>query len=214
MGVAFCASALLYTAYRMLRLWSLSVLQWVELCSGVVKHGKNFTEAENVCPEKLVEAFSEASRSDLRECRFQNFTMEAWCKTPGVSPRNLIHSFLQTFFAGSWPWLHHSLPSVQGPPTSGRECSSRRKLPKKPEMESLQSERTVFYIRLYKKAKEQAIQHWLALFYSQLQQPPFTVTQSGAPTHLPLSHSFWPRRTYLKGHVYWHLLLVAIRAME
>ena len=30
--------------------------------------------------------------------------------------------------------------------------------------------------------------HWLGLFCSQLQQPPCTVTQRGAPTHFPLSH--------------------------
>ena len=87
--------------------------------------------------------------------------------------RNLIHSFLQKFFAGSWPWPH---PLIT-------ECSIVRafqpenvlpdwKLPTKPDMESLQDERAVFYTRLYKKAEEQAIQCWPGLYYSQLQQPP------------------------------------------
>ena len=59
------------------------------------------------------------------------------------------------------------------------------KEPKKPEMEPLQGERIVFYAHLHKKAEEWAIQRWPGHFYSQLQQPPCTVSQSGAPTHLP-----------------------------
>ena len=63
-------------------------------------------------------------------------------------------------------------------------------LPKKPEMEPLQGESTVFYARLHKKAEERATQRRPGPFYSQLQQPPCTVSQSSVPTHLPLSHPF------------------------
>ena len=97
---------------------------------------------------------------------------------PGISPRNLIHSFLRKFFAGSWPWSHpliteRSIVRALQPENAPPDW----KLPKNPEVESLQGERTVFYARLYKKA-ERAIQCWLGVFYSQLQQPRCTVTQS------------------------------------
>ena len=52
-------------------------------------------------------------------------------------------------------------------------------------MEPLKGERIVFYTSLYKKAEEQATQCWPGPFYSQLQQLPWTVSQSGAHTHLP-----------------------------
>ena len=95
------------------------------------------------------------------------------------SPINLIHSFLQRFFAGSWP-THYPFNS-QGPPP--RNAPPDWKLP---EMESLQGERTVFYTHLCKKAEEWATQRWPGPFYSQLQQLPCTVSQRGGPTHLPI----------------------------
>ena len=117
---------------------------------------------------------------------------------PGVSLRKLIHSFLQKFFANSIPWPYppeHSIARALRPENGPPDW----KLPKKPEMESLQGERTVFYACLYKKGEEGAIHCWPSLFYSQLQQLPCTATQSCAPNHLTLSHSFCWHRTYLQN---------------
>ena len=49
-------------------------------------------------------------------------------------------------------------------------------------MESRQGKRSIFYTRLCKKVTKEAHQALITLFYSQLQQPPCTVTQRGAPT--------------------------------
>ena len=119
-------------------------------------------------------------------CRLVPLSFTCFSTSARVGTGNLIHSFLHKFFAGSWPWPHPLITKCvnsQGPPS--KEHSSRLRVARKPEMEPLQGERTIFYVRLYKKAEERAIQCWPGPFYSQLQQPLCTVSQSSAPTHLP-----------------------------
>ena len=58
------------------------------------------------------------------------------------------------------------------------------KLPKMSEMKALNGETSIFYTCLCKRAEKWLTLHWPELFYSQLQQPPCTVTQSDRPTSL------------------------------